>query len=158
MAGVLFACVALPGVAQTAGQVASPGAASPQQQHMMPRPTNLQVLPKDIAPADLIKTMHGYTAALGVHCSFCHEVDETTHHANFASDSKPEKAIARTMIAMTEEINSKYLSQVNDPDATPAIKTVTCGTCHRGNSMPVPFVPPPEGQHPPMGAMPMPKK
>ncbi len=43
--------------------------------------------------------------------AFCHEVDETTHHANFAADSKPDKAIARTMIAMTEEINSKYLSQ-----------------------------------------------
>ncbi len=65
MAGVLLACVALPAVAQTAGQ-----AGSPPPQHMMPPPTNLQVLPKDIAPADLMKTMHGYTAALGVRCGF----------------------------------------------------------------------------------------
>jgi hypothetical protein len=153
MAGVLFACVALP----LFGQSGSQSAGAPPQHPMMPPPTNLQVLPKDIAPADLIKLMHGYSAALGVHCGFCHEVDEKTHHANFAADSKPDKAIARTMIAMTQEINSKYLSQVQDPDATPADKTVTCGTCHRGNTMPAPFVPGPEG-HPPMGTMPMPKK
>ncbi|MBV8632454.1 MAG: c-type cytochrome [Silvibacterium sp.] len=119
---------------------------SPQQKltqrrtrRSIPRPTNLQVLPKDIAVPDLLALMRGYTAALGVECELCHAVDPKTNKTNFASDAEPDKAIARIMITMTKEINSKYLSQVNDPDATPADKTVTCGTCHRGNSMPMPF-------------------
>jgi len=121
------------------------GPASPQQpgrvhtRRPMPKPTNLQVLPKDIAVPDLLALMRGYTAALGVECEFCHTTDPKTHKTNYASDENPDKGIARTMITMTREINAKYLSQVKDPDATPADKTVTCGTCHRGNSMPMPF-------------------
>jgi len=116
----------------------------PGEHHVMPKPTNLQVLPKDISSEDLLKLMHGYTGALGVHCDFCHEVNEQTHKANFAADTKPDKLIARTMIAMTAEINAKYLSQVKDADATPSEKTVTCGTCHRGEKMPAVFIPKPE--------------
>jgi hypothetical protein len=56
------------------------------------------------------------------------------------------------MIAMTQEINTKFMPQINDPDAKPADKTVTCGTCHRGNQMPTQFVPA-AGEHP--GAMQM---
>jgi hypothetical protein len=83
--------------------------------------------------------MRGYTKALGVECEFCHAEDPQTHRPNFASDAKPEKATARTMISMTMEINKKYMSTIKDPDAKPEDKTVTCGTCHRGNSMPAPF-------------------
>ncbi len=102
----------------------------------MPKPSNLQVFPKDIPPAELMNAMHAYTHDLGVECSFCHAEDPQTHRLNFASDAKDDKTIARTMIAMTQEINAKYLSTVKDPDATPADKTVTCGTCHRGEKMP----------------------
>ena len=109
------------------------------QRRPMPKPTNLQVLPKDIAVPDLLTLMRGYTAALGVECEFCHAVDPKTHKTNFASDANSDKAIARIMISMTKEINATYMSQVKDPDATPADKTVSCGTCHRGNSMPMPF-------------------
>ena len=35
-------------------------------------PTNLQVLPKDISREELIATMRGYTAGLGVQCNYCH--------------------------------------------------------------------------------------
>lgn len=105
----------------------------------MPRPKNLQVLPKDISGPQLIATMRGFTKALGVECSFCHAQDPQTHRPDFASDAKPDKTTARTMMRMTEEINAKYLSTVNDPDAAPDQKTVTCGTCHRGQSMPAPF-------------------
>jgi hypothetical protein len=105
----------------------------------MPKPTNLQVLPKDISTQDLMTIMRGYTKALGVECGFCHAQNPQTHRPDFASDAKPDKGIARTMITMTQEINAKYLSTVQDPDATPAEKTVTCGTCHRGKSMPAPF-------------------
>lgn len=111
------------------------------QRPPMPKPTNLQVLPKDIAVPDLMATMRGFAKGLGVECGFCHVIDQQTHQPNFASDAKPEKATARIMITMTQQINAKYLAQVNDPDATPADKTVTCGTCHRGSSMPPPFNP-----------------
>jgi hypothetical protein len=139
-----FLLLAVPPIVSTAsGQDAPPAApAQPQQQRRpIPKPTNLQVLPKDIAVTDLIATMRGYAGALGVECEFCHTRDPQTHRPNFASDVNPDKAIARTMIAMTNEINAKYLSQVKDPDATPADKTVTCGTCHRGKSMPALFTP-----------------
>jgi hypothetical protein len=43
------------------------------------------------------------------------------------------------MIRMRDEINTKYLATINDPDATPADKTVTCGTCHQGHTMPQQF-------------------
>ena len=134
-----FACMSLPLIAQDAPPA--------QQHHAMPKPTNLQVLPKDIDPQALMKMMFGFSGALGVQCNFCHEVNEQTHQPNFASDAKPEKATARTMIAMTQEINTKYMSTINDPDATPADKTVTCGTCHRGSHMPTQFVPKPP-EHP----------
>src|SRR5277367_529415 len=116
------ACISLPLIAQdTPPDTKAP---APQQHAPMPAPTNLQVLPKDISQQDLMKMMFGFSQALGVRCDFCHEVNEQTHQPNFAADTKPEKTTARTMIAMTQEINTKYLSTINDPDATPADKTV----------------------------------
>jgi hypothetical protein len=155
----LFLSAALAATLPLAAQTAAPPAAPSGQagQHrMMPKPTNLQVLPKDIPNTELITTMRGYTKALGVECDFCHAEDPQTHRINYALDTKPDKTIARTMIRMTAEINQKYLSTVDDPDATPAMKTVTCGTCHRGKSMPAVFNARPghEGQH----TMPMPTK
>lgn len=129
-----------------AGQDAQQVPSAPAARRPMPAPTNLQVLPKDISTQDLIVTMRGFNKALGVECSFCHDGDAQTHHLNFASDAKPDKGIARTMIAMTQEINKKYLTQVNDPDATPEDKTVTCGTCHRGSKMPMQFTGAPGGE------------
>ena len=120
----------------------------------MPKPVNLKVLPKDTSPEDLMKIMFGFSQQLGVQCTFCHVQDAATKHPNFASDEKPEKNTARTMMLMTQEVNAKYLSQIHDPDAAPDQKTVTCGTCHRGHSMPVTFKPPakpgaePSGMHP----------
>ena len=105
-----------------------------------PKPVNLKVLPKDIAREDLIKIMRGYAGALGVECNFCHAANPQTHKLDFPSDAKDDKAIARTMIAMTQTINEQYMTQVHDPDAMPEDKHVTCGTCHRGHSMPEHFV------------------
>jgi thioredoxin reductase len=135
-------------LAQAPPQDAQAPAAPAQPHRVMPRPTNLQVLPKDISTEDLIKLMRGYAGALGVHCNFCHEVNEQTHHTDFAADTKPEKASARTMILMTREINDKYLPQIHDPDTPPEVKVVTCGTCHRGMTTPEPFTPKPESKQP----------
>ena len=114
----------------------------------LPKPVNLKVLPKDIAPEELEKIMHGYAGSLGVKCNFCHAANQQTHKLDFASDAKEDKGFARTMIAMTQTINDQYMSKIDDPDAMPADKHVTCGTCHRGHTMPEHFVPPPETHHP----------
>ena len=155
VAAAFLVYASFPLFAQDANTPPETKAPAPQAHMPMPKPTNLQVLPKDIAPPDLMKLMGGYSRALGVHCNFCHEVNEQTHQPNFAADTKEDKTIARTMIAMTQEINSKFMTQINDPDAKPEDKTVTCGTCHRGNKMPTQFVPP--GADHPAGGMPMSK-
>jgi hypothetical protein len=125
----------------------SPQAGSPHGHGAMPKPTNLQILPKDISHEDLMKVMHGFSGSLGVKCSFCHVIDRQAHHADFSSDAKPEKKIARTMMRMTHEINATYLVQVSVPDAKPNETHVTCGTCHRGQAIPAAFIPPPEPEH-----------
>lgn len=119
-----------------------------------PKPTNLQVLPKNTTPQQLHKIMHDIAGSLGVHCTFCHVMNQQTHHIDFASDAKPTKNIARLMMRMTWNINQQYLSKVHNPEATPQQQHVGCGTCHRGQKMPPEFVPPPEHHGPMHGPMP----
>jgi hypothetical protein len=157
LSGILVFAFAAPFLfAQDGPPQAAPGNATAQQGHRpLPKPTNLKVLPKDITPEELDKVMHGFAGSLGVKCNFCHAANPQTHKLDFASDAKDDKGIARTMIAMTKTINEQYMSQVHDPDAMPEDKHVTCGTCHRGHTMPEHFVPPPEEhRHPPAGAAP----
>jgi hypothetical protein len=112
----------------------------------MRKPTNLQVLPKDISSPDLMATMHQFTGGLGVRCAFCHAENDQTHRLDFASDAKPEKAAARIMLQMTQNLNAKYLTEL--PDHGEMMK-VSCGTCHRGQSTPAEFTPAPEEHGPP---------
>jgi hypothetical protein len=139
------------------GQDAPPPA--PGGQHkpmMMSKPVNLKVLSKDISSEDLMKIMFSFSKQLGVKCTFCHAEDAAAGHPNFASDEKPEKNTARTMMLMTHDINEKYMSQIHDPDAAPDQKTVSCGTCHQGHNMPVPFKAPehPKADHQQMAPKP----
>ena len=49
-------------------------------QSVKPDPTNNRgplVLPKDTTPDQLMTIMHGYSQALGVHCTFCHSEGAT---------------------------------------------------------------------------------
>jgi len=166
-AGLLMAALAatMSAFSQDAAPAADSGAAQAQPgarpRRPLPKPVNLKVLPKDIAPEELVKIMRGYAGSLGVECNFCHAANAQTHKLDFASDAKEDKSFARTMIAMTRTINDQYMSQINDPDAMPADKHVTCGTCHRGHTMPEHFVPPPEQHHHPAqgapGAQPSPQ-
>lgn len=134
---VLIAVAAIAGMLSLGAQTTpSTPAAQSKAHHEMPRPTNLQVLPKDISNKDLIATMRGFSAALGVECSFCHAENPQTHRIDFASDANPHKNTARIMIRMLNEINTKYLATA-DQDAP--VKSATCGTCHRGNALPPPF-------------------
>jgi hypothetical protein len=121
------------------GPPASAGAA--HKPMTLPKPVNLKVLPPNTTPDELMKIMRGYSQQLGVSCDFCHAQEPGAKRPNFASDLKPEKNTARTMMRMTEDINAKYMSQIHDPDAAPDQKTVACGTCHRGHNMPVTFKP-----------------
>ncbi len=94
-------------------------------------PSNLKVLPKDIARPALTALMRGYMAAVGAqNCNFCH----TDDMAQRASDDNPKKDIARKMIQMTMDLN-KQLDAIGTPAAADAPK-VTCFTCHRGAAKP----------------------
>ncbi|MGA8110258.1 MAG: c-type cytochrome [Acidobacteriaceae bacterium] len=146
----LFGQDAAPQTAPEQNGAAGGEHARPHRQ--FPKPTNLQVLPKDTTPEHLREIMQGFAGALGVECNFCHAPNPAGQRGlDFASDAKPDKTIARTMIEMTQTINEQYLTKVNDPDAMPEDKHVSCGTCHRGHSMPEHFVPPPEHHGPPPG-------
>lgn len=97
---------------------------------------NLKVLPKDISKDSLKTIMKGFTAALGVRCSFCHvgEEDKPLDTYDFPSDQKTSKQKARIMLQMTHDINSVYLSKLSEFSSH--IETVECVTCHRGAKEP----------------------
>jgi len=148
-AGIFLLAVAAQPVfaVPTLQQPGTNGAAETHARGPLPRPVNLKVLPKNTTPEHLREIMRGYAGALGVRCGFCHAMNPQTHKLDFPSDAKPDKTTARLMIRMTRKINAAYLAKVNDPDATPVDKEVTCGTCHRGHHMPEQFVPPQEEHH-----------
>ncbi len=98
---------------------------------------NLQVLPKDISEEALHDTMRGFAGALGVRCLACHVGDETKPMQtwNWASDDKPEKATARVMMKMTQDLNSKWITQVKLKAGEERVQ-VACATCHHGKMQP----------------------
>jgi hypothetical protein len=105
-----------------------------QMSHLQPR--NLRVLPKDITGAEIGRLMKQFREDLGVACSYCHVENPQTQKLDYASDENPTKQTARLMIAMQNDINSKYLAQLGDRRyAVP----VSCGSCHQGQSNPPPF-------------------
>jgi hypothetical protein len=132
-----------------------PAGSRPPEVRAFPAPTNLKVLPKDLTGQQVHDLMKQWKAALGISCNACHSEDRENLDADgrpllkFADDSKPEKATARLMYTMTEEINLKYIAKIDDSSAP-----VTCGTCHRGHLDPKPFVirnedgPPPQASPP----------
>lgn len=144
---VILVLTAAPLGAQTPQGPPPPGMQGQQPHGPWPKPKNLKILPKNISHDDLMKVMHGFAGSLGVKCDFCHEAGADPRHLNFASDAKPEKKIARTMMRMTGTINKKYLSKVDVKEAKPEETHVSCGTCHRGHKIPAVFVPPPEHHH-----------
>src|SRR5574341_238094 len=94
--------------------------------------TNLKVLPKTIDQRTLLATMRGFTAALGVRCTYCHvgEEGQPLSTYNFAADDKRPKRVARVMLDMVHHINEEHLADVPDRP-TPRLQ-VRCETCHRG--------------------------
>jgi hypothetical protein len=100
-------------------------------------PKNLQVLPKTLSRESLRSLMKRYSRELGVSCSHCHVEDSQSQTFDYASDDKATKQTARAMIAMLNDINDKYLAQLNrDPRYS---LPVTCGSCHQGQSTPLAY-------------------
>ena len=90
---------------------------------------NIQLL-KGIQAVRVLRIMEsGFTRALGVKCSHCHDAK------SWSSDDKKEKRIARDMMRMMQDINGKYLPSISGLKSdTPA---VSCATCHRGRAQPL---------------------
>ncbi len=86
-------------------------------------------------------TMRFFGAALGVRCQYCHV------GGDFASDMKPQKATARKMVSMMQEINKANFN---------GRTVVTCYTCHAGHIEPiaVPVLPGTEVLPPPRPTLP----
>jgi tetratricopeptide (TPR) repeat protein len=96
---------------------------------------NLQVLPKDISREDLVATMRGMTAGLGVRCTHCHVESQDPEKIDFAADRKESKEIARAMLRMVQRINSEFVATLPAGDSG-ARERVTCYTCHRRSQKP----------------------
>lgn len=100
--------------------------------------TNVKVIAKSTPVVQLIGTMRNFTFDLGVRCQFCHVGEEgrPLTQFDFVSDEKRTKLVARQMMLMVQEINRRVDSlpghQADDPQ-------VTCATCHRGVSKPMPL-------------------
>jgi hypothetical protein len=73
-------------------------------------------------------TMQLMEIALGVHCVYCHDPDNTKREL----DTKPTKEIARRMMTMVADINRTQFS---------GREVVTCFTCHRGSTKPDSLLP-----------------
>ncbi len=99
---------------------------------------NTQVIPHATPVNQVIGTMRNFTSNLGVRCQFCHEGEEgqPLTSFNFASDAKRTKLVARQMMRMVADINRRLDSL---PGRTTPGLMVTCGTCHRGVSRPIPL-------------------
>ena len=98
-------------------------------------PRNLQVLPKDTAPQDVVATMQQFARALGVQCTYCHvqntppplTAEEAAAQAaaappqggrgrgrgqggpqmDYAADDKRQKQTARVMMTLVNGLNAK---------------------------------------------------
>ena len=106
---------------------------------------NVKVIPKNTPVLQVIGTMRNITSALGVRCPFCHvgQEGQPLETFDFAKDDKHTKLIARQMLSMVAEINRR-LDTLPKHDAEhehemPQSVQVTCMTCHRGVSRPVPL-------------------
>ena len=114
------------------GALALPAAPLPAQ--IPDKFTNLQVLPKDIAKPELVRTMRTWAGELGVRCHHCHVGPEDLQGMDFAIDTKPTKRAAREMIRLVQHINAGVVPAL--PAREGARDGVSCYTCHRREARP----------------------
>jgi tetratricopeptide (TPR) repeat protein len=108
------------------------------QSKVFDNPKNLTILPDDISPADLSKTMRGFALGLGIRCTTCHvgEEGKPLSTYDFASDDKPMKEKARLMLQMVNQINNDFVPKLNDIEQEERV-AVRCVSCHRGQQKPL---------------------
>ncbi|MDX1393873.1 MAG: c-type cytochrome [Gemmatimonadota bacterium] len=114
-------------------------AADPAEAQIPDEFTNLQVLPEDIGPRQILGYMRAFSQGLGVRCTYCHvgEEGQPFSEMDFASDDIEAKRKARFMLEMTQTLNGDVLPGITevasrvDPPAQ-----VQCVTCHRGVAVP----------------------
>lgn len=82
----------------------------------------------------------GYARSLGVSCIHCHTP------ADWSSDAKPEKEIARRMSDLSAEVSKTIAAY---PERKGEAATVNCTTCHRGQVKPALDLAPPPPPRPP---------
>ncbi len=99
---------------------------------------NTKVFPKTTPVIQVIAAMRDFSGALGVRCHYCHvgEEGKPLETFDFAVDQKRTKLVARQMMRMVQEINRR-LDTI--PGRTSPGLQVTCMTCHRGVTRPVPL-------------------
>ena len=123
----LFACLFVAGVTFKSG-AQQPAGAPPQPQRQQPSPDvpaeqvfkNIQVL-KGMPSDQLPDTMQFIATSLGVRCDFCHVPQQ------FDSDQNEHKLIARRMMQMQMDLNSRHLADLGG-------ERISCFTCHQGRS------------------------
>jgi hypothetical protein len=113
---------------------------------------NLQLLPKDIPQADLLRIMQGFTQGLGVQCGYCHAPAPAPEGGrgggggrgrgagpqfDFGSDQIAAKKKAREMMTMVRDLNTRIPAAVGKTAETAA--SVQCATCHGGVAIPKPL-------------------
>jgi len=101
---------------------------------------NVKVIPKNTPVMNVVGIMRNFAGALGVRCQFCHVGQEGMPLAqfDFAKDEKRTKLTARQMMRMVEEINHR-LDTLPEHEKMTSHVEVTCNTCHRGVSRPMPL-------------------
>ena len=82
---------------------------------------NIQVL-KGMPAGQLTSVMSNFTSALGVDCTFCHDM------TGFEKDTKPQKVAARKMLNMANVVAREHFG---------GRSPVGCYTCHRGTTRPL---------------------
>ena len=97
-----------------------------------------QVIARTTPVMQVIGTMRNFTFDLGVRCQYCHvgEEGQPLDRFDFVKDEKRTKLVARQMMRMVQEINRRLDSL---PGRAAQGLQVTCNTCHRGTSRPVPL-------------------
>ncbi len=103
---------------------------------------NTKVFPHATPVMEVVGAMRNITGALGVRCQFCHVGEEgmPLERFDFAKDEKRTKLVARQMMLMVQEINRRLdtLPEHDHMGGAPNLQ-VTCATCHRGVSRPMPL-------------------
>lgn len=78
-------------------------------------------------PQNIMPLMQEIVQALGVQCEYCHSAPRGS------GQPEPKKDIARQMIAMTREINTRVQTATGKASGAAEVK---CATCHRGVPIP----------------------